>query len=638
MVFVGFTTSSAKRLLTAPLPSLAAQIPTTPSFILRASEASNHAPDHRQETIDDSLLAPISQPLFEYLLPTPARRDVFRQGLSHSVMLALSFACKNGFLQCDGTPTVKGDLIGSIYYREPSCFFLAHLISQLEVQAHRAPPGLKGLLSDLGPELPEDERKKRLRDRLVDVLIYTLQPVPASSHARDNLEPLHHSVRSAWEDWNKGVFQLFMSYMKQIGSRIDETGLPLSWSRFPPRPGSSNHTEASSFVQSWLKPRQRTVLARSLFAALSGKGDEFSSLLDMELSSKEGVFTSSMMIPAQAPPFLVKNAMRKVIEAKSCRGTKNSDRTAKAAEDFLRLVQSVQASAIFTLRDAEYSEGAALEGRRGRVYDSLDHAGKEILDALIETTQYIISRLRQALNRQDLGPSIIVALLADGDVRVVRRGGGETTIMNEDAFTPLDPWPLHKGQLIEFLPEEDETPAMVVPLDEPRSNGLITGDKSKLVWLEAPASDSSILSFDPQAVIYGTPPPHALTPGTEVQFDVSSIPKKEKDQFYPWATNVEVRAAPRPCATWIIYQSLPRGGIHAGSPRGEPPTVMRRHRVHPLRPWPLHEGQDIEIFEPVRSPSSTCDGCMLLIEPPTLTLTRSLTSILTLTPTLYSQP
>ena len=71
----------------------------------------------------------LQQPLFRYLIPDKRLQKAFDTELTHSALFSWSFLREFGFINESARPTMKSEIVKRMFYREPLCFLLGHLLS-----------------------------------------------------------------------------------------------------------------------------------------------------------------------------------------------------------------------------------------------------------------------------------------------------------------------------------------------------------------------------------------------------------------------------------------------------------------------------------------------------------------------------
>lgn len=299
VVFAGYTYGRVKEMLGAPIEDLSPAMAVTVPYIMKAAQSDALANGPFREAVRRSVHFSMCNPLFRALAGGNQLQHM-EEALMHSINFAWHYLVESGLIKHNGAPTLKSSIVDKLFYLVPNCFILANLIGDVQNPGG----GLQTLSRNVG--------SSELKGRLIQMLIYLLQPVPVGNDKRA-LDDLHPDLKSAWHSYNEQVLDLLVNYGICQGERISERGLPLGGPCFP-RTALIRDGQEDQAIQEWLSNASLTYHARSAFAAISGLGDDFLSIKDIELSGKEGLFVHRGIIPAGDPHHHVLRTVWEVIQ------------------------------------------------------------------------------------------------------------------------------------------------------------------------------------------------------------------------------------------------------------------------------------------------------------------------------------
>ena len=425
VVFVGFRYETIKELLGAPLKELSPKLPVTLSYIMKASQSETLTEAISRSSVRESMNSTMCNPLFR-ALTDEHRLQFLEEALMHSVLFAWHFLVELGFILPDGKTVLRSELVDKLYYLEPNCFVLAHLIGDVEnprgglqklyeqafklpFQARKPNSKMRKKNPDRYHKLVEEAEagpKKDFKEQLLRLLIYTLSPVPISGGERAVPGGLHPAIRGSWKDYNSKVTGLLTRYGIRQGERISERGLPLDDSGLIDLDhGGGAASDELRALRDYLQGYRVQAHARSSFTALSGRGDDFANVLDMELSSKEGLFVNPDMIPAVDPNEHVLGTTWRVIQEQDFVSSDGYDKQIKKrADNFMKHVKSVGVCLRSQLK--VYNQKLAPAGGSRRHYVTED--GKKILEMVLEVTEEAVRSIRIAQSKVVDGEGVVV--------------------------------------------------------------------------------------------------------------------------------------------------------------------------------------------------------------------------------------
>jgi len=201
---------------------------------------------------------------------------------------------------CVSSPKTLYGLTSALYPEEPSNFALAALLRS-------------GALHELASKVKE-KPDETLREMLVVLAwlfgtVHRRRQSPETLRSTRNstslivLPPLPAPIRAALDEHHRAVLSVFSTYAKEYAAQHAEKlgadeSLPLSG-----RKVSSSGAADAAFA-SKLRQTELDVESRSVFAATSGHGDNFSSVVDLTRSARSGVTLQQHAVPELASPGL----------------------------------------------------------------------------------------------------------------------------------------------------------------------------------------------------------------------------------------------------------------------------------------------------------------------------------------------
>jgi hypothetical protein len=290
--FAGFNIHTIMRKMCLPMDALSPQLAITPAVLLRLTARCCAPQDQEKKWIDNLALRVLTNPLFRCLIETDSRREMFEQALVHSCFFSWSFFYERGYLKSTGQPTMKCDLPIRIYYMDPECFILAEMLTDCVDSSHSVSSvTLLALVPGSGSKALAN--KDELDMAVLAILDYLLGRgnVRHSRFAADYR--LNDVVQQIWYDYSVNVFKQYTGYMQALSANMIDRGLPLDLPQ-----------SVDQFLR-WSRERGLAVTsdihARAPQACLSGRGDDFSSVEEMIMCGKDGIFASSNVIPTSDP-------------------------------------------------------------------------------------------------------------------------------------------------------------------------------------------------------------------------------------------------------------------------------------------------------------------------------------------------
>jgi len=201
---------------------------------------------------------------------------------------------------CLCRPKTLYGITSALYPEEPSNFALAALLRS-------------GALHEVANKVTSDP-DGALRQMLIVLAwlfgtVHRRRQSPETLRSTRNstslivLPPLPDAIRSALDEHHRAVLAVFSTYVKEYAEQhAEEIGaddaLPLSGRKASPS-GAADAAFASKLRQNELAPE-----SRSVFAATSGHGDDFASIVDLARSARSGVTLQQHAIPELSSPGL----------------------------------------------------------------------------------------------------------------------------------------------------------------------------------------------------------------------------------------------------------------------------------------------------------------------------------------------
>ena len=358
--FAGFRMESIMRKMCLAMDALSPQLSISPSFLLRLTIMSVRARNHDKEWVDRLALRVLTNPLFRALISNPTRRYNFEQALVHSCFFSWSFFYERGYLKANGRPMMKCDLPIRIHYLEPECFILTEMITDCFDNSHSV--STTSLLALVPNDSPSRQELNILDMDILAILDYTL--------GRGNLQERNRSAapyllpdvaRQVWNDYSANVFEQYTGYMRALGRSIpEEAALPLASPTTEQRilltcPSDISTGSDLAHFTAWARAEDlcntEKAVARAPLAGLSGYGDHFTSVMEMMMCGKEGVYASTKVIPSSDPTKYVLNRIYQVYT--KAKIDENDPGGKKALDNFSLSARGVRACIELMSRDAE---------------------------------------------------------------------------------------------------------------------------------------------------------------------------------------------------------------------------------------------------------------------------------------------
>ncbi|KAE8449822.1 hypothetical protein EG329_007299 [Mollisiaceae sp. DMI_Dod_QoI] len=304
VVFQSISRERAARLLSSKLPELTGHFPITTTLVLRLFTLLNDSGNSKYAV--QSVNSLLSQPRL-YL-----GGQSFKEQVLHHLRFSIEYLRRNDLLGPQGEPVNFTSCVSHLYYTENSSFafhallkggYFHTLCADIDTKTTIVLYKMMLVLSHLfGRRLVRetDDPEQAEKIKRSSSMVY----LPSMPEDAANILRAH----------NKDTLNVFTTYVKTFAEqhvKKEERYLPLTHTPVgkPSRgangkPANGNtkangdakkyaaQSEAIDFLPSLPKPH-----ARSAFVALSGLGDEFSTIEDLCSSTPEGVFLEAAVVP-----------------------------------------------------------------------------------------------------------------------------------------------------------------------------------------------------------------------------------------------------------------------------------------------------------------------------------------------------
>ncbi|TAQ87818.1 hypothetical protein B7494_g3841 [Chlorociboria aeruginascens] len=296
VVFQGISKERACRLLSSRLPELTGHFPITTTLVLRLFTLLN-----------DSKGSPYAVKAISSLLSHPRLYlggKSFKEQVLHHLRFSIEYLRRNQLLGPGGEPVNFTSCVSHLYFTENSSFAFHALLRG-------------GYFHTLCVDI--DTEPAMVLQKLILVLSHLFgrrvcrevdDPVEAEKIKRSSsivyLPPMPEEAAALLKAHNKDTLNVFTTYVKTFAAqhiRGEEATLPFTRTPVgvvsvtaengkPVKCNGSEPNGRTNFLPSLPAPH-----ARSAFVALSGLGDEFTTIEDLCSSTREGVFLEAAVIP-----------------------------------------------------------------------------------------------------------------------------------------------------------------------------------------------------------------------------------------------------------------------------------------------------------------------------------------------------
>ncbi|GAA5895565.1 uncharacterized protein JCM6883_001549 [Sporobolomyces salmoneus] len=295
VLFVGVRLDRIQRLMLSKLPKLGGTFPLTTTLLLRLNNLIWGSEQAELPTMSVETMLDLPR-----LSVSTSSDSNNRDQTRHFARFAIEYLRRSGLLEHDGVPKTLYGITSALYPEEPSNFALAALLRS-------------GALHELAAKV-KDKPDETLREMLIVLAwlfgtVHRRRQSPETLRSTRNstslivLPPLPAPIRAALDEHHRAVLSVFSTYAKEYAEQhAQELGpdekLPLSGRQVSPS-GAADAAFASKLRQTELP-----VESRSVFAATSGHGDDFSSVVDLARSARSGVTLQQHAVPELASPGL----------------------------------------------------------------------------------------------------------------------------------------------------------------------------------------------------------------------------------------------------------------------------------------------------------------------------------------------
>ncbi|KAK0102274.1 hypothetical protein ONS95_005896 [Cadophora gregata] len=302
VVFQGLSEERASRLLSSRLPEMTGHFPITTTLVLRLFTLLN-----------DSKSSPYAVKAINSLLSQPRLYmggQSFKEQVLHHLRFSIEYLRRNELLGPKGEPVNFTSCVSHLYFTENSSFafhallkggYFHVLCADIDTKTDVVLQTMILVLSHLfgrrvTREVDDPEEAEKIKRS--PSIVY--------------LPPMPEDAATILRKHNKDTLDIFTTYVKTFAAqhvKDDERYLPLTHTHvgLAPPPvngangkavanGKTNGVKAEESVVGFL-PTLPTPHARSAFVALSGLGDDFTTIEDLCTSTREGVFLESAVIP-----------------------------------------------------------------------------------------------------------------------------------------------------------------------------------------------------------------------------------------------------------------------------------------------------------------------------------------------------
>ncbi|KAI9055505.1 hypothetical protein LZ554_000454 [Drepanopeziza brunnea f. sp. 'monogermtubi'] len=305
VVFQGISEARASRLLSSRLPDMTGHFPITTTLVLRLFTLLN-----------DSNSAPYAVKAINSLLSQPRLYlggQSFKEQVLHHLRFSIEYLRRNELLGPKGQPLNFTSCVSHLYFTENSSFafhallkggYFHVLCADIDTKPEPIMLEMMLVLSHLfgrrvTREVDDPEEAEKIK----------------RSPSNVYLDPMPEAASKILRKHNKDTLDVFTTYVKTFAAqhvKEDERYLPLTHTPVglapPPANGKPANVNAvtngsakigvkDDYSLAGYLPSLPTPHARSAFVALSGKGDEFTTIEDLCTSTREGIFLESAVIP-----------------------------------------------------------------------------------------------------------------------------------------------------------------------------------------------------------------------------------------------------------------------------------------------------------------------------------------------------
>jgi hypothetical protein len=276
----------ALEIMSAKLPDLRGQFPVSVTLILRLFTLLDGT--HNSEFAANAVRSLLTQNRL-YLGGPDAR-----MAISHHLRFSIEYLRRQNLLSEKGAPLNFSGLVGHLHYTENAVFAFHALLKE-------------GYFHELCAGISNPAKQKDILLEIVLTLCHLFARIPCKKFRDESFlkEHVHRSASmvilpnlppkaaSILENHNKetlGIFHGYVStYATQYLAEEPDNELPLTKHKVEP---VANPVDVSAFL-----PCQPSTTSRSPFVALSGFGDDFSTIRELCETVRSGVFLEESAIP-----------------------------------------------------------------------------------------------------------------------------------------------------------------------------------------------------------------------------------------------------------------------------------------------------------------------------------------------------
>ncbi|KAL4440400.1 hypothetical protein ABPG75_003401 [Micractinium tetrahymenae] len=326
VVFFGVGPRKVRSLLISPVPRLLGHFPLTATMVLRAlslhhlaAAASSSSSGSSSSSAKAASAGKAATVLVRDTLAALFQRPFFAEGqprllqqVQHLFAFSAGYLRHSGAIGRQGEPLGLAGLLCHLHWTDPANLALASLLRC-------------GVLDDIcrgAVEHMSDAAFEPLAEQLLVLFshLFGAKPlhravVERPERFRDSpskvvLEPLPPAVQAAISRHNSEALALFVGYVRSYVAGLDgqaEEALPVSCVRLPAAPAAPAPGHEAQFASAAAPPPGSLLgllatlrvryAACSPFAALSGRGDDFSSMDDLVRSVRSGVLIDVATLP-----------------------------------------------------------------------------------------------------------------------------------------------------------------------------------------------------------------------------------------------------------------------------------------------------------------------------------------------------
>lgn len=277
VVFQGISMSKVYRLMSSRLPDLNGHFPITTSLVLRLCGLLHNS--GRSQYAVRAINSLLSQPRLSL------RAAENKLAVLHHLRFSIEYLRQQSLLGVEGAPIHFAGLVSHLYYTENASFAFHHLLKEgyfhrlcTRIDSARNEVLLEMMLvmSHLFGRLPAHQSDLAIVKRSASIVFLPELPCAALTMLREH---------------NQKVLMIFSTYVRTyIAEHLQESEHLLPLTRL--------HVGGAKDVPFIVVPNSLPPVAiRSAFVALSGHGDNFSSISELCAGMRSGVFLEQSVVP-----------------------------------------------------------------------------------------------------------------------------------------------------------------------------------------------------------------------------------------------------------------------------------------------------------------------------------------------------